>query len=101
MERADIVANDNRLLQTAFFLCVISAIGGSLLASDRHGAWQWLHYLTKPTATALLIKYGISKCLNENLRAGDRRWFGVRVCGGLFPHAPGRSFFSGDSSAFC
>ena len=56
MERGAIsVANDSRLLQTAFFLCVIGAIGGSLLASDRHGAWQWLHYLTKPTATALLI----------------------------------------------
>ena len=56
MERGGIsVAHDNRILQTAFFLCVIGAIGGSLLASDRHGAWQWLHYLTKPTATALLI----------------------------------------------
>jgi uncharacterized membrane protein YhhN len=56
MERNAIsAANDNRLLQTAFFLCVIGAIGGSLLASDRQGAWQWLHYLTKPTATALLI----------------------------------------------
>lgn len=49
------VAEDNRLLQPAFVLCVIGAIGGSLLASDRHGAWQWLHYLTKPTATALLF----------------------------------------------
>lgn len=56
MERGAIsAANGNRLLQAAFFLCAISAIGGSLLASDRHGAWQWLHYLTKPTATALLI----------------------------------------------
>jgi uncharacterized membrane protein YhhN len=56
MERNAIsAANDNRLLQTAFFLCVIGAIGGSLLASDRQGAWQWLHYLTKPAATALLI----------------------------------------------
>ena len=49
------MTNDNRILQTAFILCVIGAISGSLLASDHQGAWQWLHYLTKPTATALLI----------------------------------------------
>jgi uncharacterized membrane protein YhhN len=56
MERGAVsVANDNRILQTAFFLCVIGAISGSLLASNHQGAWQWLHYLTKPTATALLI----------------------------------------------
>nr|WP_312015669.1 lysoplasmalogenase [Bradyrhizobium liaoningense] len=49
------MAKDNRLLEAAFFLCAIGAIAGSLLASDRQGAWQWLHYLTKPTATALLF----------------------------------------------
>lgn len=49
------MTNDNRILQTAFLLCVIGAITGSLLASNHQGPWQWLHYLTKPTATALLI----------------------------------------------
>ena len=56
MERGAVsVTNDNRILQAAFLLCVIGAIGGSLLASNHQGPWQWLHYLTKPTATALLI----------------------------------------------
>jgi uncharacterized membrane protein YhhN len=55
MERSARSGNDNRLLQTAFVLCAIGAICGSLLAIDRQGAWQWLHWLTKPTATALLV----------------------------------------------
>jgi uncharacterized membrane protein YhhN len=49
------VINDNRTLQAAFLFCAIGAIAGSLLASNHQGVWQWLHYLTKPTATALLI----------------------------------------------
>ena len=49
------VDNASRHLQRAFFLCAIGAIAGALLASDRQGVWQWLHYLTKPTATALLF----------------------------------------------
>jgi uncharacterized membrane protein YhhN len=56
MERGAVsVTKDNRILQATFFLCVIGAISGSLLAGDHRGPWQWLHYLTKPTATALLI----------------------------------------------
>jgi uncharacterized membrane protein YhhN len=56
MERgARSAADENRLLQRLFFLCAIGAIAGSLLASDRQAVWQWLHYLTKPTATALLF----------------------------------------------
>ncbi|MCK3780003.1 lysoplasmalogenase [Ensifer sesbaniae] len=38
-----------------FFVCAVLAILGSLLAGADGSAWRWLHYLTKPTATLLLL----------------------------------------------
>lgn len=96
MERGAIsVANNNRLLQTAFFLCVICAIGGSLLASDRQGAWQWLHYLTKPTATALLIimvfRSASTKIYGRAIAAG----LAFAFAGDIFLMLPGDHFLWG------
>ncbi len=96
MERGAVsVTNDNRVLQTAFFLCVISAISGSLLASDRHGAWQWLHYLTKPTATALLIilvyRNASTKVYGRTIAAG----LAFAFAGDFFLMLPGDYFLQG------
>jgi len=89
------VANDDRLLQKAFLLCVIGAIGGSLLASDHHGAWQWLHYLTKPTATALLIvmvaRNASTKIYGRAIAAG----LAFASAGDFFLMLPGDYFISG------
>lgn len=89
------MTNDNRVLQTAFFLCVISAISGSLLASDRHGAWQWLHYLTKPTATALLIilvyRNASTKVYGRTIAAG----LAFALAGDVFLMLPGDYFLWG------
>src|SRR5262249_542148 len=89
------VANDNRLLQTAFFFCVIGAIVGSLLASDRQGAWQWLHYLTKPTATALLfvlvLRNAATKPYGRTIAAG----LAFAFAGDFFLMVPGDYFLWG------
>lgn len=38
-----------------YTLLAIGAIAGSLLGAYASPDWRWLHYLTKPTATALLL----------------------------------------------
>ncbi|WP_340608496.1 lysoplasmalogenase [Xenorhabdus bharatensis] len=38
-----------------YTLLSVSAIAGALLSSSVNSSWMWLHYLTKPTATALLV----------------------------------------------
>ena len=46
----------NRTLYGLFLFCAICAIAGSLMSySGADSAWRWLHYLTKPTATLLLL----------------------------------------------
>ncbi len=88
-------ANDNRLLQTAFFLCAIGAIGGSLLASDRQGAWQWLHYLTKPTATALLIILVLRNAATNSYGRAIAAGLAFAVAGDVFLMLPGDHFLQG------
>lgn len=46
---------NNAMLYALFFVCAVLAISGSLLAPEHGSPWRWLHYLTKPTATLLLL----------------------------------------------
>ncbi len=48
-------ARSNTWLYALFILCAVLAIAGSLLAGGDQSGWRWLHYLTKPTATLLLL----------------------------------------------
>jgi uncharacterized membrane protein YhhN len=89
------VADDNRLLQTAFFLCVIGAIGGSLLATDHRGAWQWLHYLTKPAATALLIVMVLRHAATTIYARAIAAGLVFAVAGDIFLMLPGDHFLFG------
>lgn len=88
-------ANDNRLLQTAFLLCVIGAIGGALLASDHRGAWQWLHYLTKPTATVLLIVMVFRNTSTKIYGRAIGVGLAFSAAGDFFLMLPGDYFVSG------
>ncbi|MGF6154774.1 putative membrane protein YhhN [Ensifer sp. KUDG1] len=45
----------NRPAYALFFVCAGLAILGSLLSASDDSFWRWLHYLTKPTATLLLL----------------------------------------------
>lgn len=86
---------DNRYLQTAFLLCAIGAVCGSLLATDRQGGWQWLHYLTKPTATALLIvmvvRHASTTIYGRAIAAG----LAFALAGDVFLMLPGDHFLWG------
>lgn len=48
-------ARNNAWLYALFILLAVLAIAGSLLAGGDQSGWRWLHYLTKPTATLLLL----------------------------------------------
>ncbi|NVD42313.1 lysoplasmalogenase [Ensifer sp. HO-A22] len=48
-------ARNNAWLYALFAVCAVLAIGGSLMAGSDDSGWRWLHYLTKPMATLLLL----------------------------------------------
>lgn len=48
-------ARNNALIYALFVVCAVLAIVGSLMAGGDQSGWRWLHYLTKPTATVLLL----------------------------------------------
>ncbi|MGF6174520.1 lysoplasmalogenase [Ensifer sp. 4252] len=48
-------ARNNAWIYALFVVCAVLAIVGSLLAGGEESGWRWLHYLTKPTATVLLL----------------------------------------------
>ena len=89
------MTDNNRFLQTTFFLCVIGAISGSLLASDHHGAWQWLHYLTKPTATALLIMIVLRNASTKIYGRAIVAGLAFALAGDIFLMLPGDHFLPG------
>jgi uncharacterized membrane protein YhhN len=96
MKRAAIsVTTGNRLLHVAFLLCSIAAIVGGLLASDRQGAWQWLHYLTKPTATALLIILVVRNASTEIYGRVIAVGLAFAFAGDVFLMLPGDRFLWG------
>ncbi|OOG69176.1 lysoplasmalogenase [Sinorhizobium sp. A49] len=48
-------ARNNPWIYALFAVCAVLAIVGSLMAGSDDSGWRWLHYLTKPTATMLLL----------------------------------------------
>ncbi|RDL50380.1 hypothetical protein BLJAPNOD_01501 [Ensifer sp. M14] len=48
-------ARNNAWIYALFAVCAVLAIVGSLMAGSDDSGWRWLHYLTKPTATMLLL----------------------------------------------
>lgn len=95
MEQGKISGAAERSLRAAFFLCAALAIVGSLLASDRHGAWQWLHYLTKPTATALLIIMVLGNASTKTYGLPIAVGLSFAFAGDFFLMLPGNYFLWG------
>lgn len=89
------MAEGNRHLQRAFFLCAIAAIAGALLASDRQGVWQWLHYLTKPTATALLFILVVRNAATTTYGRAIAAGLVFALAGDFFLMLPGDFFLWG------
>lgn len=86
----------DRLLQGAFFFCAAIAIAASLLG-DGHAIARWLHYLTKPTATLLLLVLVL-----RNVNAAHRSYalsialgLGFAAAGDFFLMLPGDYFLFG------
>ncbi|MDH4985228.1 lysoplasmalogenase [Aminobacter anthyllidis] len=74
----------NTALYWLFAVCAVLAILGSLIAPDNTSPWRWLHYLTKPTATLLLLV--------AVLRGMGSRAYGVPIALGLAFAAAGDFF---------
>jgi len=47
--------NNHHTATVIYILLATAAIAGALLGSSLNLEWRWLHYLTKPTATAFLL----------------------------------------------
>jgi len=75
-----------RLVYALFLVCAGLAILGSLLAASDGSVWRWLHYLTKPTATLLLLVVVFRN------RAPSSRAYGTAVAIGLIFAAAGDVF---------
>ncbi|WP_442892342.1 lysoplasmalogenase [Ensifer sp. MJa1] len=76
----------NSAVYMAFFVCAVLAILGSLFANGDVSGWRWLHYLTKPTATLLLLV-----AVFKNISASPRT-YGNAVAIGLVFAAAGDAF---------
>ncbi|QOF71299.1 lysoplasmalogenase [Aminobacter sp. SR38] len=74
----------NATIYGLFAICAVLAILGSLIAPDASSPWRWLHYLTKPTATLLLLV--------AVLRGMDSRTYGLPIAIGLGFAAAGDFF---------
>ena len=80
----DTGTRNNAALYRLFAICAVLAIVGSLIAPDDTSPWRWLHYLTKPTATLLLLL--------AVLRGMGSRAYGVAIALGLAFAAAGDFF---------
>ncbi|HEV7322042.1 MAG TPA: lysoplasmalogenase [Ensifer sp.] len=87
----------NRLVYALFLACAGLAILGSLLATPDDALWRGLHYLTKPTATLLLLV-----AVLRNSPASSRTYAAPVAVGLLFAAAgdtflmlPGDYFLAG------
>ena len=74
----------NTAIYWLFAISAVLAIIGSLIAPDSTSPWRWLHYLTKPTATLLLLV--------AVLRGMGSRAYGVPIAIGLAFGAAGDFF---------
>lgn len=89
--------DDNRRLYALFFVCAVLAIIGSLFAASDDSAWRWLHYLTKPTATLLLLVVVLRNITPATRAYGMVVAIGLvfAAAGDIFLMLPGDYFISG------
>jgi len=88
----------NRTLYGLFLFCAICAVAGSLMSySGEDSAWRWLHYLTKPTATLLLLAAVLCAERPKSKSYGFAVAFGLAFAalGDFFLMLPGDYFMAG------
>ncbi|MCI1001479.1 MULTISPECIES: lysoplasmalogenase [Ochrobactrum] len=88
----------NRTLYGLFLFCAVCAIAGSLLSYPGETSfWRWLHYLTKPTATLLLLAAVLCSGKPRSKSYGLAVAFGLALAalGDFFLMLPGDYFMAG------
>ncbi|APX67957.1 MULTISPECIES: lysoplasmalogenase [unclassified Brucella] len=88
----------NRTFYGLFLFCAVCAIAGSLLSHDGEiSLWRWLHYLTKPTATLLLLGAVLCAKRTNSKPYGLAIAFGLAFAalGDFFLMLPGDYFMAG------
>ncbi len=90
-------ARDNAWLYALFILLAVLAIAGSLLAGGDQSGWRWLHYLTKPTATLLLLVAVLRNIAPSSGAYGKAIVVGLAfaAAGDFFLMLPGDYFLAG------
>ncbi|NRP22605.1 hypothetical protein LPJGGPFB_05864 [Ensifer adhaerens] len=90
-------ARDNAWLNALFILLAVLAIAGSLLAGGDQSGWRWLHYLTKPTATLLLLVAVLRNIAPSSGAYGKAIVVGLAfaAAGDFFLMLPGDYFLAG------
>lgn len=88
----------NGTLYGLFLFCAVCAIAGSLLSQNGEASfWRWLHYLTKPTATLLLLAALLCAGRPKSKSYGFAIAFGLvfAALGDFFLMLPGDYFMAG------
>ncbi|MEI3854347.1 MULTISPECIES: lysoplasmalogenase [Ensifer] len=90
-------AGRNRPIHAVFLVCAGLAILGSLLAASDGSVWRWLHYLTKPTATLLLLVVVLRNLASSSRAYGTAVAIGLifAAAGDVFLMLPGDYFLAG------
>ncbi|MBK5565638.1 lysoplasmalogenase [Ensifer sp. SSB1] len=90
-------AERNRPIQAFFLACAALAILGSLLAAGDGSFWRWLHYMTKPSATLLLLFFVLRNLTPSSRAYGTAVAVGLvfAAAGDLFLMLPGDYFLAG------
>lgn len=90
-------ARNNAWLYALFILLAVLAIAGSLLAGGDQSGWRWLHYLTKPTATLLLLVAVLRNIAPSSDAYGKAIVVGLAfaAAGDFFLMLPGDYFLAG------
>lgn len=80
-----------------YTLLALGAIIGALLGANFSPEWRWLHYLTKPTATLLLLVLvlSISQPLSPRYRNAITLGLAFAIGGDFFLMLPGDYFLAG------
>ncbi len=85
----------NKTLYGLFLFCAVCAVVGSIFSQNGDtSVWRWLHYLTKPTATLLLLGAGFCA------RRLNSRPYGFAIAVGLAFAALGDFFLMLPSDYF-
>ncbi|MBP1873090.1 putative membrane protein YhhN [Ensifer adhaerens] len=90
-------ARNNAWLYALIILLAVLAIAGSLLAGGDQSGWRWLHYLTKPTATLLLLVAVLRNIAPSSGAYGKAIVVGLAfaAAGDFFLMLPGDYFLAG------